>query len=126
MKPVPFTNAFFADAMCSLSKAFFDWGMLMHLSWHYPRHVPHSAQSIVTPSTVATIPHMMRSRQCVVMHAICGIKNEPNNKYHELNSLKHCSSVFPICLSACQNTLPSKEEADSLELHLVGLMTSLK
>ena len=27
---VPFVNVFFADAMCSLSKVFFDWGMLLH------------------------------------------------------------------------------------------------
>ena len=32
---VPFVDVFFADAMCSLSKVFFDWGMLLHstLSW---------------------------------------------------------------------------------------------
>lgn len=27
---IPFVDVFFADAMCSLSKVFFDWGMLLH------------------------------------------------------------------------------------------------
>ena len=27
---VPFVDVFFADAMCSLSKVFFDWGLLLH------------------------------------------------------------------------------------------------
>ena len=32
-RAVPFIDVFFADAMCSLSKVFFDWGMLWHVSW---------------------------------------------------------------------------------------------
>lgn len=123
MKPVPFIDVFFADAMCSLSKVFFDWGMLIHLAWHYPRPVPHSTQSIVIPSAVAAIPYIIRARQCIIMHTIGGIKNDPNKKDHALNALKYCSSLFPICLSAYQKTLPSKEEADSLEFYLVVLMT---
>ena len=76
MKPVPFIDVFFADAMCSLSKEFFDWGVLMHLAWHYPRPVPHSTHSIVMSSAVAAIPCATRDIQCVIMHAIGGIKNK--------------------------------------------------
>ena len=32
MESAPFTDLFFADSMCSLSKAFFDWGVLIHLA----------------------------------------------------------------------------------------------
>jgi EXS family len=39
-RPIPFVDVFFADAMCSLSKVFFDWGMLLHMAAHYPRPVP--------------------------------------------------------------------------------------
>ena len=31
-RSIPFVDVFFADAMCSLSKVFFDWGMLWHVS----------------------------------------------------------------------------------------------
>jgi len=31
-RAIPFVDVFFADAMCSLSKVFFDWGMLWHVS----------------------------------------------------------------------------------------------
>jgi len=123
MKPVPFIDVFFADAMCSLSKVFFDWGMLMHLAWQYPKPVPHSTQSIVIPSVVAAIPYLIRARQCIIMYTIGGIKNDPNKKDHAMNALKYSTSLFPICLSAYQKTLPSKEAADSLEFYLVGLLT---
>jgi hypothetical protein len=32
-RPVPFIDVFFADILCSLSKVFFDWGMLWHVSF---------------------------------------------------------------------------------------------
>lgn len=34
-RAVPFIDVFFADAMCSLSKVFFDWGMLWHVSFSF-------------------------------------------------------------------------------------------
>lgn len=33
-RPVPFIDVFFADILCSLSKVFFDWGMLWHVSFN--------------------------------------------------------------------------------------------
>ena len=56
--------------MCSLSKVFFDWGMLWHLAWHYPDPVPMDFHSIVIPSVVASLPYLIRARQCLVMYTI--------------------------------------------------------
>jgi len=38
-RPIPFVDVYFADAMCSLSKVFFDMGMLVHMLSHYPEPV---------------------------------------------------------------------------------------
>jgi hypothetical protein len=35
-RSVPFVDVFFADILCSLSKVFFDWGMLWHVSFFSP------------------------------------------------------------------------------------------
>ena len=90
MKPVPFIDVFFTNAMCSLSKEFFDWGVLMHLVWHYPRPVPHSTQIIVMSSAVAAIPCTTRVRQCAIMHAIGGIKNKFYLMFLLLEVIKNC------------------------------------
>ena len=37
-RAVPFIDVFFADILCSLSKVFFDWGMLWHVSFHRFAH----------------------------------------------------------------------------------------
>jgi hypothetical protein len=34
-RSVPFVDVFFADILCSLSKVFFDWGMLWHVSFFF-------------------------------------------------------------------------------------------
>ena len=67
---IPFIDVFFADAMCSLSKCFFDMGMLWHLAWHYPDPVPNDMHSILIPSFVASLPYLIRARQCLVMYTI--------------------------------------------------------
>jgi hypothetical protein len=59
-RPIPFVDVFFADAMCSLSKVFFDWGMLLHMASHYPEPVPHSVHNILIPSACAAIPYFIR------------------------------------------------------------------
>ena len=98
-RAIPFIDVFFADAMCSvstngesapcavemlgfsfqklihhihqqLSKVFFDWGMLWHLAWHYPEPVPTELHSILIPSVVASLPYLIRARQCLVMYTI--------------------------------------------------------
>jgi hypothetical protein len=73
-RPVPFVDVFFADALCSLSKVFFDWGMLWHMASHYPYPVPASAHSIVIPSVCAALPYIIRARQCMVMHTVGQLK----------------------------------------------------
>ena len=67
LRPIPFVDVFYADAMCSLSKVFFDWGMLGHMAAHYPDPVPPSAHNIIIPSVCAAIPYLVRARQCLVM-----------------------------------------------------------
>jgi hypothetical protein len=64
---IPFVDVFFADAMCSLSKVFFDWGMLFHMASHYPEPAPASAHNILIPSAFAAVPYLIRARQCLIM-----------------------------------------------------------
>ena len=73
-RPIPFVDVFYADAMCSLSKVFFDWGMLWHLASHYPNPVPKSVHSILIPSFWSAIPYMIRARQCLIMYTVTRIK----------------------------------------------------
>ena len=78
-RPIPFVDVFFADAMCSLSKVFFDWGMLFHMASHYPDPVPPSAHNILIPSACAAIPYIIRARQCLIMYTVGRIKVSESN-----------------------------------------------
>lgn len=73
-RPIPFVDVYFADAMCSLSKVFFDMGMLLHMASHYPEPVPPSMHNILIPSACAAIPYVIRARQCLVMHTVGKLK----------------------------------------------------
>lgn len=108
-RPIPFIDVFFADAMCSMSKVFFDWGWLFHMAWHYPDPVPKQLDSILIPSFFAAIPYLIRARQCWVMLQVGRYKNDPKRYQHALNAMKYASSIFPICLSAYQQTRPNPE-----------------
>jgi hypothetical protein len=118
---VPFVDVFYADALCSLSKVFFDWGMLFHMASHYPHHVPAAAHNIVIPSAFAAIPFLIRARQCLVMYNVCRLKNDNNKSSHLWNALKYSTSIFPLCLSAYQKTV-SHETAQKLETFLIVLL----
>lgn len=120
-RPIPFVDVFFADAMCSLSKVFFDWGMLFHMATHYPDPVPASAHNILIPSACAAVPYLIRARQCLVMYSYTRIKNDPNRYDHLWNALKYLTSIFPLCLSAFQKTVSPKQAA-GLEVYLILLL----
>mmetsp|Transcript_12028 Transcript_12028/g.19953 ORF Transcript_12028/g.19953 Transcript_12028/m.19953 type:complete len:491 (-) Transcript_12028:45-1517(-) len=120
-RPIPFIDVFYADAMCSLSKVFFDWGMLFHMASHYPDPVPKALDTILIPSFFAAIPYLIRARQCLIMHTVGCSKRDPKRYQHLLNALKYATSIFPICLSAYQQTLP-QESADGLESTLIVLL----
>mmetsp|Transcript_11739 Transcript_11739/g.18198 ORF Transcript_11739/g.18198 Transcript_11739/m.18198 type:complete len:463 (-) Transcript_11739:66-1454(-) len=120
-RPIPFIDVFFADAMCSLSKVFFDWGMLWHLASHFPEPVPPSTHAILIPSICAAIPYLIRARQCLIMHTVGRIKNDPKKYQHMLNAIKYSTSIWPLCLSAYQQTI-TKEQAASLEPLLICLL----
>lgn len=120
-RPIPFVDVFFADAMCSLSKVFFDWGMLWHLASHYPDPVPVSVHSIVIPSAFAALPYLVRARQCVVMYYVGKFSDDPKRYQHTLNAIKYSTSLFPICLSAYQKVIGDYEAA-ALEKYLVILL----
>jgi hypothetical protein len=82
-RPIPFIDVFFADAMCSLSKLFFDWGMLFHMALHFPQPVPPALHNILIPSACAAVPYLIRTRQCLIMHTVGKIKVSKNEcKYH--------------------------------------------
>ena len=120
-RPIPFIDVFYADAMCSLSKVFFDWGFLFQLALHYPNPVKQSLEPILLPSFCAAIPYLIRARQCLIMYNVGRLKHDSKRYQHVLNALKYCSSIFPICLSAYQKTL-SKETEAALERTLVYLL----
>lgn len=120
-RAVPFIDVFFADAMCSLSKVFFDWGMLWHLAWHYPHPVPMELHSIAIPSIAASLPYLIRARQCIVMHSIGSMKGDPRRYQHMLNAIKYTTSLWPLIVSAYQKVVTTEEEKASLENVLVVL-----
>ena len=146
-RPIPFIDVFFADAMCSLSKVFFDWGLLFHMASHYPNPVPASAHNILIPSACAAVPFIIRARQCLIMYTVGRLKvrrrkmfpnsleeksrrltddspckNCPSQYQHLANALKYTTSIFPLCLSAYQKTI-DPEKAKNLEPHLIFLLT---
>lgn len=118
---IPFVDVFYADAMCSLSKVFFDWGMLIHMASHYPNPVPASAHNILIPSGFAAMPYVIRARQCLIMYSVGRIKKEKNRFSHLWNALKYSTSILPLCLSAYQQTI-SKQAGESLESILILLL----
>jgi hypothetical protein len=120
-RPIPFVDVFFADAMCSLSKVFFDWGMLLHSAAYYPNPIPISAWNILIPSAFAAVPFFIRARQCLVMWSVTSLKNDPGRYQHLWNALKYCTSIFPLCLSAYQKTV-MRERASDLEVYLIFLL----
>ena len=120
-RPIPFIDVFFADAMCSLSKVFFDWGMLLHMASYYPKPVPASAWNILLPSAFAAVPFFIRARQCLVMWRVTSLKNDPGRYQHLWNALKYSTSIFPLCLSAYQKTM-MKDRAHELEKYLIVLL----
>jgi EXS family len=120
-RPIPFIDVFFADAMCSLSKVFFDWGQLLHMAAYYPKPVPKTAYHILIPSAFAAVPFLIRARQCLVMWNVTSLKNDPGRYQHLWNALKYCTSIFPLCLSAYQRTV-LKGRAHELEPVLILLL----
>ena len=118
---IPFVDVFYADAMCSLSKVFFDWGMLIHMASHYPDPVPASAHNILIPSAFAAVPYIIRARQCLIMYSVGRIQKERNRFSHLWNALKYSTSIFPLCLSAYQQTIP-KRAGEDLENRLLFLL----
>lgn len=120
-RAVPFIDVFFADAMCSLSKVFFDWGMLWHLAWHYPDPVPMTLHSIAIPSIAASLPYLIRARQCIVMHTIGSMKSDAKRYQHMLNAIKYSTSLWPLIVSAYQKTVPDEEQKATLETVLIVL-----
>jgi EXS family len=120
-RPIPFVDVFFADGMCSLSKVFFDIGMLLHMASYYPKPVAKSAWNILIPSACAAVPYMIRARQCFVMWSFTSLKNDPGRYQHLWNALKYSTSIFPLVLSAYQKTVMTAR-AEDLESALIVLL----
>ena len=107
---IPFVDVFFADAMCSLSKVFFDWGMLAHQAAHYPYPVPAMTHNIVIPSVCAALPYLIRARQCLVMFSVGRLKRCPKKHEHLMNAFKYSTSMYPLILSAYLKTLSEDDD----------------
>lgn len=117
-----FSKVFVADGMCSLSKVFFDWGILIILAYHYPSSPPRVLISIFVPSLLASFPYLIRARQCIVNFLV--LRNVPSHKtkdstyLHIVNAFKYLSSLVPIVLSAIQQLSPVETRKD-LDKYLV-------
>jgi hypothetical protein len=119
---VPFVDVFFADAMCSLSKVFFDWGMLAHQAVHYPLPVPAATHNIVVPSLCAAFPYLIRARQCLVMHTVGKLNRDPKRYQHLMNAFKYSTSMYPLILSAYLKTFPPNVSLVVMERTLIVLL----
>ncbi len=119
---VPFVDVFFADAMCSLSKVFFDWGMLAHQATHYPHPVPAATHNIVVPSLCAALPYLIRARQCLIMYTVGKLKRDPHKHHHMMNAFKYSTSMYPLILSAYLKTLSEDTNTTTLERTLTVLL----
>ncbi|GMH87333.1 hypothetical protein TrVE_jg12447 [Triparma verrucosa] len=103
-----FLHVFLADALCSLSKIFFDLGLLFSLVCSYPHNLPTSSTVLLIPSLFASMPFLIRIRQCMGSY----FNNEKNDGFefmHILNSLKYASSILPIVISAFQHLHESRK-----------------
>lgn len=125
--------------------------MLWHLAWHYPNPVPTGWHSIVIPSVAASLPYLIRARQCLIMYTIGFMKvsttsqhsrrmlafvfllfilllhlsfrqNDPKKYQHMLNAVKYSTSLWPLCVSAYEKTVESPEEKATLEKILIALL----
>lgn len=121
--PVPFVDVFYADAMCSFSKVFFDWGMLLHMASHYPDPVPAATHNILIPSAFAAVPFLIRARQCLLMYSIGKLKGDPKRYQHIANAIKYSTSIWPLMLSAYQKTLWDPKDREALQGLLILLQT---
>eukprot|EP00536_Pseudo-nitzschia_multiseries_P016671 jgi/Psemu1/263801/estExt_Genewise1Plus.C_11930007 len=119
---IPFVDVFYADAMCSLSKVFFDWGMLAHQAAHYPYPVPAATHNIVVPSLCAGLPYLIRARQCLIMHRVGELQRDPKRYQHMMNAFKYSTSMYPLVLSAYLKTFSEGEDTSVLDRILVVLL----
>lgn len=119
---IPFVDVFFADAMCSLSKVFFDWGMLAKQAGYYPNPVPVAALNIVLPSLCAALPYLIRARQCLIMYTVGRLKRDPMRHQHLMNAFKYSTSMYPLILSAYLKTFSAQDDTKSLEVLLTFLL----
>jgi hypothetical protein len=120
-RPIPFVDVFFADVLCSLSKVFFDWGILVHMAFHSGTLAP-STRSILLPSALAAVPYLVRSRQCLVMYNVGRVALHPHRFSHLWNALKYSTSIFPLLLSAYSKTVGAAAREEELETYLVLLL----
>jgi hypothetical protein len=91
------------------------------LAWHYPTPVPEDMHTIVIPSIAASLPYLIRARQCIVMHTIGTMQNDPKRYQHMLNAIKYSTSLWPLIVSAYQRVVETEEEKARLEIMLIVL-----
>lgn len=91
------------------------------MAWHYPEPVPMELHSIAIPSIAASLPYLIRARQCLVMHTIGRMKSDPKRYQHMLNAIKYSTSLWPLVVSAYQKVVQTEEEKAALERALIVL-----
>jgi hypothetical protein len=77
--------------------------------------------TIAIPSIAASLPYLIRARQCIIMHSIGRIKNDPSRYLHMLNAIKYSTSLWPLIVSAYQKVVITEEEKARMETLLIVL-----
>jgi len=95
--------------------------MLWQIAFYYPKPVPSIGRAILLPSCIASLPYLIRVRQCFVLYSIGRIRKDPNYRVHLLNALKYSTSLLPLMVSAYQQTYVGKEHYQLLDFALVSL-----
>lgn len=96
--------------------------MLWLLASYYPNPVPPSLQSIIVPSCFASLPYLIRARQCLIMYNVGFHKNDPKRYQHVLNAIKYSTSLFPLIVSAFQKTTYGQQIGQNSETLLIVLL----
>jgi hypothetical protein len=101
---VSFTEVLFADALCSLSKVFRDFGVTLVALYAYFSGVPpveYHVPGMLLAALLASTPSIIRVRQCWVQYT--GSTDSVAKLLIALNILKYCTSFPAIGLAAASS-----------------------
>jgi len=115
----PFLHVFVTDALCSLSKTFFDTGYLLVLLSCYPSPAGHSLSTVLTPCLFSILPYLLRAKQCLQTAYVEGDKPTHKAALQLVNCGKYLCSMVPVVASAVSH-YHGGQSGGSMESVIVG------